>query len=486
MLRHALGTRALARRLTLSSINPGIIKAEYAIEGPICIRADEMAAEMKRGVKFPFPELIRCNIGNPFELGKKELTFPRQLIAATECKEVRNSRLFPDEVIARANEFLANISGGLGAYSSGEGHEFVRNNVAQFITRRDGYASDPFNVLLTNGASHAMKRTVDLFTNGRNSGIIVPLPTYPVYTAEISMRNGTIVPCYLDEAHGWRLTVDELDRAYTEAVRSGVDVKMVVMINPSNPTGSVMTYDELAKVVKFCEEKGIVLLADEVYQANTYTKERPFVSMRKVACDMKSPVQMVSVHSVSKGFLGECGHRGGYMELHNIDRKIVEQAHKMATIDQCSSTTGQLLLDLQCRPPVSQECRSVWDREVGEELASLKAKAKLVVDTLNGLPGISCQPAAGAMYVFPTLNLPKKAIEASNHMRVYGEPVDPDMFWCWKLLETTGIVVVPGSGFGQVPGSYHFRIAFLPEAGKMGRLIERLTKFQHEFMNEFQ
>lgn len=469
----------------VSDLRPAVLKAEYAIEGAICIKADQIALEMKKGKKFPFPELIRCNIGNPFELGKKEITFPRQLIAATECEAVRKSDIFPKEVRDRAQEFLDNISGGLGAYSGGAGHDFVRENVAKFILERDGYPANPNHIILTNGASHAVKRTLEMFIKDTHVGVLVPLPTYPVYTAEIVLRGGIIIPCYLDESEKWKLHVSVLENQYNEAKSNGIDPRILVLINPSNPTGAVMTKNEIECIIRFCEERNVLIMADEVYQNNIYNNERPFVPVRRLVCEMKSKVQMISIHSISKGFLGECGHRGGYMEFYNIDEKVIEQGIKMATIDQCSSTVGQLLLDLMVRPPTSPECRSLWDEEKNRELTGLKEKADRLVEAMNKMPGISCTTADGAMYVFPSLHLPQKAIDEAKELIIDGEPAEPDMFWSWNLLIETGIVTVPGSGFGQSPGSYHFRIAFLPPPDKMERLITKMSDFQERFMQKY-
>jgi alanine transaminase len=471
------------RRFKIQDISPGILRSEYAIEGPICIAADDIADQMSRGVRFPFQELIRCNIGNPFELGKKELSFPRQLIAAVQSSEVRNSNIFLPEVHERAKEFLASISGGLGAYSPGQGHLIIRQHIAEFITKRFGVESDPFNVLLTHGATVGMKRVFELFVANEKCGVIVPLPAFPAYQGMIHIRRGVVIPAYLDEATSWSLPLAELRRAHDEATLRGIDVRVLVLINPSNPTGAVMLRRELADILQFCDERGIVLVADEVYMDNIYTAERPFVSMRKVAAELGlKRIQIISLNSVSKGLLGECGQRGGYMEFHNFSKEFVAQVHKMSTMDQGSATVGQLLVDLLVRPPTSRECKEIWDRERAEELKSLAARGKWVADTVNSLPGMSCVPPAGAMYVFGKLHLPKKANKPFRRM---GEEFGPDMGWCWQLLHKTGIVFVPGSGFGQVPGTNHFRVAFLPSEDRMKRLIHRLTKFQTDFMNEY-
>ena len=91
------------------------------------------------------------------------------------------------------------------------------------------------------------------------------------------------------------------------------------MINPGNPTGQLLTYDDIAEIVDFCSEEGILILADEVYQENVYEDGAEFVSFKKVVADRRSSVELVSFHSVSKGLQGECGLRGGYMELVNLE-----------------------------------------------------------------------------------------------------------------------------------------------------------------------
>jgi aspartate/methionine/tyrosine aminotransferase len=98
-----------------------------------------------------------------------------------------------------------------------------------------------------------------------------------------------------------------------------------------------------------------------------------------------------------------------------------------------------------------QNAEKIWDAEIKLEIDGLKWKAQRLVDTLNVLPGISCTTAKGAMYVFPSLNFLKKAIKAASQCILDGRPAAPDMFWAWTLLHETGIVVVPGNGFGEVP-----------------------------------
>ncbi|GKV34492.1 hypothetical protein SLEP1_g42864 [Rubroshorea leprosula] len=84
------------------------------------------------------------------------------------------------------------------------------------------------------------------------------------------------------------------------------------------------------------------------------------------------------------------------------------------------------------------------------------------------------------MYVFPRIHLPEKAIKAAEAVKTV-----PDAFYCRRLLNATGIVVVPGSGFGQVPGTWHFRCTILPQEDKIPAVINRLTDFHKSFMDEY-
>jgi alanine transaminase len=472
--------------LEMRTLNPQIIKAEYAVRGEIVTRADIMRKKLAAGEKLPFDSLISCNIGNPFAVGKKYMKFPRQVLSVIENHDLLEDTNIPLEARERAKQFLKDFPAGTGAYTHSQGIEFIRNHVAEFIKKRDGgIPSHPDKIFLTTGASSAVTTVLKMLISNPNVGIMVPFPTYPLYTAEIALNNGKTVPYYLKESAQWALDTSELIDAYTVAKKADIDVKAIVIINPGNPTGGVMTSAQMREVVDFCEQNNLLIIADEVYQDNVYNPEKPFVSFKKIITEMNSPVQLISLHSISKGFMGECGHRGGYMELTHIPEDVKAQFYKLASISLCSNTGGQILVDVMCHPPQSPECKEEWDSQKTGELNKLKEKAIRLQKTLNELPGLSCQSADGAMYLFPSIHFPLKAYEDAKNVRINGKVVPADMFYCLKLLEETGIVVVPGSGFGQVPGTYHFRITFLPENDKMDQVIERITRFQNNFMDKY-
>merc|ERR1712176_847594 len=184
-----------------------------------------------------------------------------------------------------------------------------------------------------------------------------------------------------------------------KAKDQGLEVKALAMINPGNPSGNVMTHCDIQIIAEFCAANGIVLMADEVYQTNVYATNAQFVSAKKVAldCNLKN-LQLVSFHSTSKGLIGECGRRGGYMELHNIDPYVQSQLYKLASSELCSGVVGQIMTSLMVNPPKSNdESYELFQKETTAIFDGLKERADKLVRGLNNIPGISCVPAEGAM-----------------------------------------------------------------------------------------
>jgi alanine transaminase len=151
------------------------------------------------------------------------------------------------------------------------------------------------------------------------------------------------------------MSVGELQRTLHEARNAGTEVRALCVINPGNPTGQCLSEENMREIVEFCHVENLVLLADEVYQTNTYVpRDLPFHSFKKVLSSMGEKyknVELISFHSVSKGMVGECGRRGGYFECTNIDPEVKEQFYKIASISLCPPVQGQLMVGLMVNPP---------------------------------------------------------------------------------------------------------------------------------------
>jgi len=313
---------------------------------------------------------------------------------------------------------------------------------------------------------------------------LIPIPQYPLYSASIPLFYGHPLHYYLEEEKGWTLSMSHLEQVVDKARKDGITPRALVCINPGNPTGQCLSYENMQDIVRFCKKEKIILLADEVYQQNCYMDAKPFRSFKHTVRELGKDYddfELVSFHSVSKGFVGECGQRGGYMELVGIHPTVVEHIYKLASVSLCSNVTGQLTVGLMVNPP--QEGDESYEEYIKESTAiydSLKRRGKKLSGLLNTLEGVSCTQPEGAMYLFPRIPMTKKAIQAAKD-----KGITPDTLYSFELVDATGIVVVPGSGFGQKEGTHHFRTTFLPQEDKIDGLVDKYNNFHKHFLTKY-
>ncbi len=471
------------------TVNQNILAMEYAVRGPIPQRAALLQRQGRT--------IIPCNIGNPQALGQQPITFYRQVLSLVEepskiqrerklkalfeetpVSELQESDFISDYVLDLSEEILKGIGTGMGAYTESKGIRFIREAIARFIDERDeveltgGLRSDPEKIFLTSGASQGAKMVIDLLIDSPDDGIMIPIPQYPLYSASIRKAGGAQVNYFPDEERGWSLDRRILDDALNRAKHRGVRVKGIVVINPGNPTGAVLDEQSIREIIDFAQENSLVIIADEVYQENVYQGE--FVSFARVLGNRDVP--LFSLHSISKGFYGECGHRGGYLEVRNppavqgTDLDVMDLLVKQASVSLCSNTAGQVLTFLMVSPP--EEGSPPYERFCQEKkhiLTDLYEKASMIREAFAQMEGVNCFGETGAMYLFPRLDkLPAGTT---------------DFDYCMALLEETGLCVVNGSGFGQKEGTHHLRIAFLPPKELLAEVLPKWIAFHNRYVN---
>ena len=466
-------------------VNQNLVDMEYAVRGPIPRRAMDLQREGRT--------IYACNIGNPQALQQKPISFYRQVIALLEASDnIQRERnlaklaqkqsdlfeengisLIPTDVIDYSEEFLHKSLTGMGAYTESQGPKFIREAISDFIDIRDknDVVSDPDSIFLTDGASDAVRRILELLITGPNDGIMIPIPQYPLYSATVKRCGGVEVGYYPTEEEDWALTPDILEEAFQNATTKGVNVKCIVIINPGNPTGAILNKNSINGVVNFAEKYNLSIIADEVYQENLYGGS--FVSMASTVGSRDIP--LFSLHSISKGFTGECGHRGGYMEIRNMptmkdsNANLSELLIKQASVSLCSNTVGQAIVYMMVQPPKKgSSTYNIYTEEKNTILRELETKAALIKESFKQMEGMDCFGDTGAMYLFPRINsLPKNIT---------------DFDYCMKLLEETGICTVNGGGFGQQPGTNHLRIAFLPSVQSITRFLPEWIRFHNRFI----
>jgi aspartate/methionine/tyrosine aminotransferase len=468
--------------LSLRDINKNLLRAEYAVRGPIVNRAQELEEQGRK--------IIYCNVGNPQALKQKPLTYLRQVLSFLEYPDLlsRPDLLahYPKDIVERARMILAKHPHGTGAYSQSAGIPFIRQAVADFISRRDGIPAAKEHIILTDGASKGVQAALITLLKNPADGIMIPIPQYPLYSASIALYGGNAVGYYLDESSRWQLNRSSLEESFADAEREGVHPVAIAVINPGNPTGAVLSYENIKMVVEFAKAHDLTILADEVYQENVYAAGSKFYSFAKVMHDLdERTVSLFSFHSISKGFLGECGHRGGYTEFRNIPADVAAELIKLQSISLCSNIAGQMATYLMIAPPKpGDESYAQYVAEKETILSSLKRKAQMLAEGINKIHGMSLDMPQGAMYAFVKFELPTDPANDESMMSPaarleYEAKRDSD--YCMALLERTGICVVPGSGFGQMPGTLHFRTTFLPPEEDIGELVVKMKDFHESY-----
>jgi aspartate/methionine/tyrosine aminotransferase len=458
------------------------LRAEYAVRGPIVNRAQELEAAGRK--------IIYCNIGNPQALGQPPLTYVRQLLALVEYPALLDgpaAAQFPEDVVARARLLLAKHAPGTGAYTQSPGMPFIRQAVADFITKRDGIPAQPAHVILTDGASKGAQLVLNALLRTPQDGFMIPIPQYPLYSASLTLYGGQKIGYYLDEPNHWQLSEAILTDSLEHATRAGIHAVGIVVINPGNPTGAVLSRENIEMVLRFARRHGLAVIADEVYQENVYAPGCAFHAFAKVLHGMgDTETPLFSLHSVSKGFLGECGHRGGYLELRNLPEDVLAQFVKLQSISLCANVPGQLTAWVMVAPPQPGEASHArYCQERDAILADLKAKAELLGTGLAAVPGMRVEIPPGAMYAFVQFVVPDPPgvdVGAMTAAARLAHETQKDEQYCLALLEGTGICVVPGSGFGQLPGTLHFRTTFLPPRDQIQALVDRLGAFHRQYV----
>ena len=326
------------KSLTIDNINQNVRKAKYAVRGELAVKSEEYRAKLQKGEgkDLPFDSVISANIGNPQQLDQKPITFFRQVASIMENPELLEKEAvlskelgYQKDVFERARKLLADVKS-VGAYSQSQGAPGIRQSVADFIERRDGYSADPAHIYLSAGASSGVNTLMNIICATPQTGVLVPIPQYPLYTATLSVLNAHCVPYYLNEENNWSTNIDGIRTALKDAQKKGIDVKAVVVINPGNPTGASLGAEDIHSVLELAAEEKLVCIADEVYQTNVFEGE--FHSFKKGLRDLQrsdknksgkfDQLELASLHSISKGMVGECGHRGGYYEMVGFDPEV--------------------------------------------------------------------------------------------------------------------------------------------------------------------
>ncbi|XP_020510875.2 alanine aminotransferase 2-like isoform X1 [Labrus bergylta] len=445
--------------------------------------------EIRQGAKKPFKKVIDVSSCDPHRAGMDPVSFVRQVLAVCLYPELPEDKSLPLDVRQRAQTLLGACEGrSVGSYSTTScGLPLVQKSVAEFITSRDGGVKSRLeDIILCGGSQKAVSMVLHLMASreGRTqTGVLTPAPCPHTLPALLEMCGVKQVPYHLIEDQGWAVDLNEMQRAL-KAARGHCEPRAIYISNPGNPTGHVQDRETMEELIRFVAAEGLVLLAEEVYQDSVFGHDKEFLSYKKVLFDMgkelSETVELVSFHSLSSPCIGECGLRGGYMEIINMEPEVTKHLKRMPG-PYSPPVLPQLALQLMVNPPTPGELSyQTYSQEILHIKKTLSQNAQRAHEFLNALPGMTCQPAMAGVFLFPCLHLPTEMIEEAKMLGVKA-----DVLYCQRLLEEEGVCLGAGCENGQEDQNYHIRLCVLAPPDTLDQVLARLRSFHLRLLSRF-
>lgn len=349
----------------------------------------------------------------------------------------------PPEIIESIHKAMLDNKNG---YASSIGEQFALDSI-----RRDAEKKGIRNIqsiFITSGASEAIEICLSALVN-KGENFLMPTPGYPLYTAVQSKYEMEPNPYYLDESNGWQPDIEDIKAKINNKT------KAIVLINPNNPTGSIYKEETLREIINLARENNLVIFADEIYDKLIFDGKK----MVSIA-SLDDQVPMITFSGLSKNFLAP-GFRIGWGVVsgnREFVNDYIEAIHKLLRARVSANHP------LQYAIPTALDGSQTHLKDV---ISRLENRRQITMDKLATIEGISLVQPEGAFYAFPSID------------------VEDDAHFCAELIKETGVVVVPGTGFGQRPGSHHFRIVILPPEDVMNDAFNLIKEFYSIYKTKY-
>jgi alanine-synthesizing transaminase len=343
------------------------------------------------------------------------------------------------EAVARA------MRDGHNGYVPSAGIPAARAAVAADYVAR-GVPVSPDRVIITTGTSEGIDLALNALVDPGDE-VLVPLPTYPLYTAVLAKIAAQPRYYRTDPQRDWLPDMDHLRSLVTSRTR------VLVVIDPNNPTGAVYPAATRRALIEFAERHDLTILADEVYGDLGFEGSLPLLG----TLDLEAPV--ISFSSLSKAYLAP-GWRTGWLVVGSTPRldEALAAIRKLADGRLCSPGPMQYAVE-----PALSGNRS---HQVAFR-AALAERARLTTEMLNAIPGMRCVAPRAAFYALPSVSLP---------------PGRTDEDYVLSLLRETGILCVNGSGFGLPANDGFFRVVFLASPEELAGIYADIGIFTRNYL----
>ncbi|MFM8954749.1 MAG: pyridoxal phosphate-dependent aminotransferase [Actinomycetota bacterium] len=384
----------------------------YDIRGPVLEEAKRLEAKGHR--------ILKLNIGNPQPFGFET----------------------PPEVLVEVVRNLPTSQG----YSDSQGILSARTAVVQNYQERGIDITDVDDVWLGNGVSELIQVALNALLD-EGDEVLIPAPDYPLWTAATSLSGGTPVHYLCDESNDWMPSIEDIRAKISDRT------KVIVVINPNNPTGSVYTPTVLREIADLAAERGLIVMADEIYDKILYD-DAVHTTFAAIAPD----VFTLTFNGLSKAYR-LAGFRAAWM-LMTGPRKhatsYIEGINMLTNMRLCANVPAQHAIQT-----------ALGGRQSIRDLVlpggRLLEQRDAAIAALEKIDGVSCVKPKGALYVFPKLD-----------PTIY--PIADDRKFVLDFLRAEHVLVVQGTGFNW-PTTDHLRIVTLPHAKDLTEAIGRLGNF---------
>lgn len=397
------------------------------------------------------------------------ITQTREITAAARLKNVRYAirdlALVAEEVARQGHEVLYLNVGDPNIFDFAPPPHLVEAVYKAMRDNKNGYAPSPGlpqalaairgqaersgfssvqDVFVTSGASEAVDLSISALLNpGEN--VLTPVPDYPLYSATLAKIGVELNPYFLNEDDGWQPELADVRKRITSKTRG------LVLINPNNPTGALCTRQMLECIADLAREHNLVIFADEIYN-QLILDGSEHISLAAVAPD----IPVVTLGGLSKNYLVP-GWRIGWGIVTgeaSAVRPYIEGIHRLLRARLCANHPEQYAIKPALEGPQDH---------LVEVRNKLRRRRDITVEACNSIPHMSCVAPRGAFYAFPRIEIPES-----------------DETFVKELCRQKHVLVVHGSGFGQKPGTQHFRIVFLPQEEKLTNAYAAIRDFMQE------
>ena len=345
----------------------------------------------------------------------------------------------PDNIVEAA---VGALQSGYTHYTPAGGIMEARQAVAGFVQRRLGVDVDPAEVVLVPGSKNVLLFTL-LACIEPGDEVIYPDPGYPVYASLINFIRAVPVPIRLREERQFRIDLNELGALITPRTR------LLIVNTPQNPTGGVLTKEDVERIAELANRHDLLVIADEIYSQLVYDGFQHVSLLSQPGMKERT----VLMDGMSKAY-AMCGWRLGY----GVSPR--ELAAKMETLminsSSCAAAFTQMATIEALESPESE-------RAVAAMVDKFRARRDLLVDGLNRITGVRCARPDGAFYAFPN-------IEGTGLKE--NEMAD-------RLLDEAGVAVLPGTAFGAA-GEGYIRLAYTQGEQDLNKALERIEDFINE------